>query len=446
MDGDHAIGAIAVFAVLILAEIVLYGFISAREALNEGELERRAQEGEEKAKKLLNLLGKSELFQIAVHAALTSCGLAAGAYLLRTAVSWGRKLWGAQPSFWQEALVACGAVVLLLLLLLLLGFYLPKKLASRNPESWASAVQGPAAFLAWFFYPAAWAVRALGRVVLRLFGIDPDEDTGKVTEEEIMSMVNEGHEKGVLQASEAEMITNIFELDDKEASDIMTHRTSVKALDGHMKLEEAVKVILTENNSRFPVFHEDIDDIIGVLHLKDAVIAMEKQENRQKELAEVPGLLREADFIPETRNISNLFKSMQSKKTQMVIVVDEYGQTAGIITMEDILEEIVGSIMDEYDVDEIHIRSDGPGAWTAEGSAELEEVEEAAGVRFDEEEIETLNGFLVAQLDRIPQEGEQPEIVYGGYRFQVLQVENNMIQTIKIIRETEKEENSPLQD
>ena len=137
----------------------------------------------------------------------------------------------------------------------------------------------------------------------------------------------------------------------------MTHRTSVKALDGHMKLEEAVKVILTENNSRFPVFHEDIDDIIGVLHLKDAVIAMEKQENRQKELAEVPGLLREADFIPETRNISNLFKSMQSKKTQMVIVVDEYGQTAGIITMEDILEEIVGSIMDEYDVDEIHILS-----------------------------------------------------------------------------------------
>lgn len=427
-------------AVLLAAEVILNGFLSALEGISENDLERRS--GEARAEKLLHILRKPELFRMAAQAAQLVCGLIAGAYLLRTAVSWGEGLFGAGRglAFWEELVIVLLTGILLLMIFLIFGFFLPGRLARRYPEGWAFVLRRPARFLSGIFYPAAWAARLLGRLLLRLFRIDPDEETENVTEEEIMSMVNEGHEKGVLQASEAEMITNIFEFDDKEAADIMTHRTNIKALDGQMKLEDAVQEILSEDKSRFPVYEEDIDDILGMVHIKDAVIAMNQAENKDRTLKEVPGLIREVHFIPETRNINLLFQSMQSHKLQMVIVVDEYGQTSGLITMEDILEEIVGNLMDEYDSDETHIRPAGPDTWIADGSTELDEVEEVTGVRFEEEEIETLNGFLVSQLDRIPQAGEQPEISYGGCRFCVLKVENNMIQKIRILREKAQEE------
>ena len=165
-----------------------------------------------------------------------------------------------------------------------------------------------------------------------------------VTEEDIMDMVNEGHEQGVLESSEAEMITNIFEFDDKEAGDIMTHRKNIVALDGSMSLREAAYFVLKEaKNSRYPVYGKDLDDIIGTVHMRDVLFHAENLQESRMEIANVPGVLRPAHFIPETRNINSLFKEMQSQKIHMEIVIDEYGQTAGIVTMEDILEEIVRS-------------------------------------------------------------------------------------------------------
>ena len=169
-----------------------------------------------------------------------------------------------------------------------------------------------------------------------------------VTEEDIKDMVNEGHEQGVLESSEAEMITNIFEFNDKEAGDIMTHRKNIVALDGSMSLREAAHFVLKEaKNSRYPVYGKDLDDIIGTVHMRDVLFHAENLQESRMEIANVPGVLRPAHFIPETRNINSLFKEMQSQKIHMEIVIDEYGQTAGIVTMEDILEEIVGNILDE---------------------------------------------------------------------------------------------------
>ena len=183
--------------------------------------------------------------------------------------------------------------------------------------------------------------------ILRLFGINASGDKSDVTEEEILSMVNVGHEQGILRANEAEMINNIFEYGDKEAKDIMTHRKHVNAIEGSTLLKEALEIILEGNNSRFPVYKGDIDNIIGILHMKDVMIESRKGLYLEREIQEIPGLVREAVFIPETRNINELFQGMQSKKNHMVVVVDEYGQTAGIVAMEDILEEIVGNIFDE---------------------------------------------------------------------------------------------------
>lgn len=258
----------------------------------------------------------------------------------------------------------------------------------------------------------------------------------QVTEEDIMTMVNEGQELGVLESSEAEMITNIFEFTDTEAADIMTHRKNVVALDGCMTLAEAAEFVLKEgNNSRYPVFQKDLDDVIGILHMRDALVHADNAQEASMQLNEVPGLLREADFIPETRNISSLFKEMQDGKVHMKIVVDEYGQTAGIVTMEDILEEIVGNILDEYDEDEEYIVSSDDGSLLMSGMTPLDDAAKALGIKFSEEDLDTydtINGFLVSRLDRILQEDEHPTVDFSGWLFDVLRVENKIIHSVRV--------------
>ena len=264
------------------------------------------------------------------------------------------------------------------------------------------------------------------------------EETPDNVEEEIISMVNEGHEHGVLHETEAEMITNIFEFGDKEAKDIMTNRSNILAIDREMTLSEALDYMLSENKSRFPVYHENIDHIEGILHFRDAVRSHNIPGNLEKPVGEIEGLVREAMFVPETKNIADLFRTMQKTKTQMVIVVDEYGQTLGLIAMEDILEEIVGNILDEHDEEEVLITKNADGSYTANGMMDLEDLEDVIFVKFEKEEYETLNGFLIDQLDRIPGEDEQCVVEYEGYRFTVLFVDNNTIQRVKIEKRSEE--------
>ena len=264
-----------------------------------------------------------------------------------------------------------------------------------------------------------------------------------VTEEDIMTMVNEGHEQGVLESSEAEMITNIFEFDDKEAGDIMTHRKNIVALDGAMTVKDAARFVLKEGkNSRFPVYGKDLDDIIGTVHMRDVLVHAENLQESRMALANVPGVLRAAHFIPETRNINSLFKEMQSQKIHMEIVIDEYGQTAGLVTMEDILEEIVGNILDEYDVDEEFIVHGEGDALIMSGMTPLEDAQDELGIEFPEEDLDnydTINGLLISRLDRIPDEDEQPEVRYQGYLFSVIKVENKMIHSVRVTKLPEEE-------
>ena len=258
-----------------------------------------------------------------------------------------------------------------------------------------------------------------------------------VTEEDIKDMVNEGHEQGVLESSEAEMITNIFEFNDKEAGDIMTHRKNIVALDGSMSLREAAHFVLKEaKNSRYPVYGKDLDDIIGTVHMRDVLFHAENLQESRMEIANVPGVLRPAHFIPETRNINSLFKEMQSQKIHIELVVDEYGQLAGIVTMEDILEEIVGNILDEYDKEEPDIVSRKNGTYELTGLTLLDDVEETLGVEFDKEDkdnFDTLNGFMVSRLGHIPKAGEKGSVRIGDYLLKIMKVENKVIQTVLAI-------------
>ncbi len=261
-----------------------------------------------------------------------------------------------------------------------------------------------------------------------------DEDG---TEREIIAIVNEGQENGTIEPEEAEMIANIFELSDKEAGDIMTNRNHIMAFDDETKLKDALKEIINNNFSRYPVYHEDLDHIIGILHLKDAIRMREEAPKLNPTLAELSGELREAVFVPETKTVNSLFKQMQSTNTQMVIVVDEYGQTSGLVAMEDILEEIVGNIQDEYDDDNDRIVEDDKGDnYLIEGLTKLEDLSERLGIDFGDTEFETINGYLISLMEHIPEEGDHFETNIGGYHFKVEDVEDKMIKSISVNRLT----------
>lgn len=275
--------------------------------------------------------------------------------------------------------------------------------------------------------------------LLKLFGRGKrDED---VTEE-IMDMVNESHEQGVLEENEAEMIGNIFEFGEKQASDVMTHRNNIVALDDDITVEEAFDRVMKENYSRYPVYDGDIDNITGVLHIRDLLKIYVDKDNQDRKLKDVGDtILFKPYCIPETRNISPLFRQMQSEKIHMAIVVDEYGQTAGIITMEDILEEIVGNILDEYDEEEEQIVTEADGSYIIEGQADLEDVEAKLGIEFECEDIDTLSGFMIYKLGKIPDDGESFEVEYKGYLFKTLEVRNRMILKVKV-EKMKQEENA----
>ena len=253
-----------------------------------------------------------------------------------------------------------------------------------------------------------------------------------VTEEEIISMVREGHEQGTILASEAELIHNVFEFDDKEVKDIMNHRKNIVSLDGSMSFIDAIEFIIDTGKSRFPVYENDVDSIIGVLHIKDAFTFFEKNEVYRSSIKDIEGLIRPVDFIPETVNINDLFKKMQSKKSHLAMVVDEYGQISGLIAMEDILEELVGNIEDEHDEEENYIRKNDDETFIMDGMTEFSDVKEALSLPVDDDAYETLNGFIISLSDKIPEEGDKTVISAYGYRFSVMSVEDKVIKQVMI--------------
>ncbi len=258
-----------------------------------------------------------------------------------------------------------------------------------------------------------------------------DEEQEDV-EREILSLVQEGRERGFFAGSEGELISNVFEFGEKKAEDIMTHRKHIVAIDGGQTLEEAIAFILQENHSRFPVYEENIDSVIGILHLRDAMRCYFDESLRKLPIKEVKGCLHPVSFVPEGKRIDKLFKEMKLKRNHMAVVFDEYGQTAGIIAMEDIIEEIVGNIQDEYDMEEETVKKIADGVYMVSGMTELGDLEKLLEIEFESEDYGTLNGFIVHSLEHIPAEDEKCSVEYAGFRFYVMSVNDNIIQNVRI--------------
>ncbi|MBQ1316142.1 MAG: HlyC/CorC family transporter [Lachnospiraceae bacterium] len=266
----------------------------------------------------------------------------------------------------------------------------------------------------------------------RLFGRGRGDD-GEM-EEEIRSILDEAHESGVLEKEEADMMQNILEFSDTDAREVMTHRKNISAIDAETPLREAVQFMLSESYSRYPLIGEDLDDILGIVHFKDAVkYLMDHPEDKDRPVGEIGTLLREAAFIQETRQINEIFRYMRRMKEHMAVVIDEYGQTSGIVTMEDILEEIVGSILDEHDADENFIQRRLDNSLVMDGLTPLEEAGRELGYEFPEGEYETLNGYLTQILDRVPTKNDKT-VRDGRFVYRILAIENNVIKKVRVDR------------
>lgn len=453
---DSGPTASIIFLILVLIDMFFHGFGAAVEQLNPKEVEKKAREdGDRRSQRLLKILDDPTRYVNSMQLIITLNNVLMGGVYLGM---WLQAVNNFLAGFMKRSLAGTVSVPLaaitvfsaivtmisLLYILLTFGVLLPQKIARRLPERWAYASINVVYVMMKLLTPFTGLVTVSANLVLRLFGARNVGDEADVTEEEIINMVNEGHEQGIIQASEAEMISNIFEFGDKEAHDIMTHRNNIVALDGSMLLKDALDFLAEGKNSRYPVYEENMDHIVGILYLKDALRYHHTEDKLYCSIGQLTDLLREPVYIPQTRNIDELFRQMQSDKLQMVIVVDEYGQTAGLVAMEDILEEIVGNILDEYDEDEDFIEEKGNDEYVIEGKTPLEDLEERFAICFHEEAFETLNGFMIARMDKIPDEDEEFETSVDGYHFKVLSVKNKMIQSVLVTKLSEGE--APAED
>lgn len=437
MDGSNPILDIVIFVMFFIVNFIIYGFGAAIQNIGDGELEEIARKDTRISERVYKIKEKPFKFIDTVQVSSMFMMIIVGAYEINLI---NNNLISRIPQNITDLLgrpticILLFAVMssVLIFILLSLGILLPKRIGTHYSVSFACSLANIAYFIMIILTPITFLVGGLTGIILKIFGIDPRGPLENVTEEDIMSVINEGHEQGILLASEAEMINNIVEFGDKEARDIMTHRNGISAVDGELTLEEAVEFIVNENKSRFPTYIGDIDNIIGIINLRDVMVQYQNVNNRLKLVKDIDGLVRNATFIPETRKINILFKTMQSEKIHMAIVIDEYGQTSGIVAMEDILEEIVGNILDEYDEEECDIIKKEDGSFIIRGLTNLEDVGDAIGIEF-EDGFETLNGFLISKFDRILSNDERPQITINGITYKILGVQNRMISSVQII-------------
>jgi len=263
----------------------------------------------------------------------------------------------------------------------------------------------------------------------RLFGSRNDEEKQAQTEEEILSLVEEGQEKGLIEDDTKSIIENVFDFDDTVAYEIMTHRRDMTTLEDTDTLDEVVRTAIDSGHSRIPVYHDDIDNIVGMLYVKDLLKYVGAPAPSDFRLRAV---LRPVLFVPRTKDCRSLFAFMQKHRTQIAIVVDEYGGTEGIITLEDLIEDILGNIRDEYDDEEDEVRLIDEGRFTVDGAMSVEDVEELTGIPLSDSDSETVAGFILERLGRIPSSDEQPYVESDGLRLTALHTDDRRITEVMI--------------
>lgn len=432
-------GSIIIKIVTLFALIFVNAFFSMSEmaivTLNDNKIEKQAEQGNKKAKQIKELTENTSSFLSTIQIGVTLAGFLTSA---TAAQSFAEMLANAISKTPVIDVIPVGIIsgfstVVITLIMsyfsLVLGELVPKKIAMNKPEKMAFMAAPILVFVAKVTRPIVKFLAFSTNSVLKLIGIDPHADEEVVTEEEIRMMVDVGGEKGVIEDTQIEMINNIFEFDDIDVADIMTHRTDMVCVDEEEPLAEAVKLSIENGFSRIPVYKEDPDNIIGIVYIKDFLKYVGTNLPKTKT---VKDMMRPAYYVPETKRCGELFTEMTEKRVQMAVVVDEYGGTAGIVTLEDLLESIVGNIQDEYDQEDEEISIINDTTFEVEGITDIEEVEEHTGKKFPDGDYDTIGGYIISVLGFLPEDGQMNEVQFENVKFTVLNVEERRIGKVKV--------------
>lgn len=424
--------------IILIVLILLNAFFAASEialiSLNDNKIKAMAEDGHKKAIKLVKLLSEPSRFLATIQIGITLAGFLASAF---AAESFAGALAEYAISLGINAAPGVLHSISLLLITLVLSYFtlvfgelVPKRLAMKKAEPIAMLTVGPLTVLSVITAPVVKLLTFSTNVLVRLFGVDPNAHDEEVTEEEIRMMVDVGQERGTIEAAEKMMINNIFEFNNKNVTDIMTHRLYVVGIPIEATLQEVAQTINREKYTRYPVYREHMDDIVGILHVKDMMQYVEHCEGRDFNLQ---ALLRKPYHVPMLRKIDEVFHDFQLHKVHMAIVIDEYGGTAGIITAEDLLEEIVGNIFDEYDEDVKDIVRLEDQSLLVSGIVDLDELERLLHIRLPVDQYDTVSGFVIGEFGRFPEQNDKAEIVWEGYTFRAEGPVDRRIDKVRII-------------
>ncbi|MGN1326953.1 MAG: hemolysin family protein [Clostridia bacterium] len=420
--------------IVLVILIFLNAFFAATEmafvSLNDNKIKMMAKEKNKKAIKIQKMLDNPSKFLATIQIGITLAGFLSSAFAADTfADKLAPILNNWLPSIGIGTWKSISIVIITIILsyfTLVLGELVPKRIAMKYSEKIAFASCGIIKVISVITAPFVKFLTVSTNAISKLFGVTGEEED-TVTEEEIKMLINEGKENGTIEETETEMINNVFEFNDKVVSEIMVPRTEIFALDMNLSISEVIEELSEDTRySRIPVYNETIDEIKGVVYIKDILISQKNKNVR------IRNLMKEAYFVPENKFVNELFDDLRKNKKQIAIVVDEYGGTAGMVTMEDILEEIVGEIYDEYDEEDVKYKKIDENTFSIEGSVAIYDVEKILNIEIEEGEYDTLAGYLIEKLGRIPKDKEKPVIETEKAIYKIEKVKDKKIISVKV--------------
>lgn len=429
--------------IVLILLICLNAFFAASEfalvELNALKIKNLANEGNQKAKLLYKLISDSSRFLSTIQIGITLAGFLASAFAADNFSDvFARFLLNLGVPLSIEILDILSVIIITATLsyfTLVFGELVPKKIALQQPEKIANMVVLPLTFIFYLCFPLVKVLTMSTNTVLRLFKLDQKLTKGEATEEDIRMMVELGDQQGTIRKSESEMIHNIFEFNDKFVKDIFTHRVDIAAIPVEATLEETLTIVDKNRYTRYPVYEGDIDHIVGILHVKDLLHNV-SHPNEDFNLREI---VRKPTYVIDSLSIDILFQMMQKNNIHVAIVIDEYGGTAGLVTIEDVIEEIVGEIQSETHKEEKEIQKISPNQYLIKGITHLYKIEDELEIRLPSDEFDTLNGFLIDQLGHYPIQNQNKVIQYENFKFQILEFDQMRIESVILTILEEKE-------
>lgn len=426
-DGNSILFQLLFLAFLTLVNAFFAGAEMAVVSVNKNRIKVLADEGSKRAALLQTLFEDSTKFLSTIQVAITLAGFFSSASAA-TGISQVLSGWIAQFGIPYSNTIAVVVVTIILsYFTLVFGELVPKRIALQKAEAFSLFVVQPIYIISKILSPFIKLLSLSTNGFLHLIGMKTENLEEAVSEEEIKKMLETGSENGVFNEIEKEMINSIFSFDDKTAKDVMVPRREVFAIDIEEPLEKILDEILETRHSRIPVYEEQIDNIIGILQVKDVMI-----EARKKSFEEVDirALLKEAFFVPDGKNTDELFREMQRTKNRMAVLIDEYGGVSGILTVEDLVEEVMGEIIDEHEEEVVELQKIGEKEYLLDGSILIEELNEKLNLKLETENYDTLSGYLIEELGYIPKDSGQCELDADGVHFKILEVKEKRIRKV----------------